>query len=251
MFYPADRHQLRTDVQDLLAAADIDEPDFPLKILIVPHAGYVYSGPIAAGGYRLVSQMSGVNRVVMLGPSHFVACRGLVLPQAGRLETPLGDVEVDQSGAATVLQNPLVSENAEVHRREHSLEVQLPFIQVVAPGVPVLPMLTGAVDTIAGADVVEEVLDNETLLLVSSDLSHYHDAATARRLDAETVAAIQRLDPGALGRESACGRTGIQIALHIARRSHYRAAVLDLRNSADTAGTPERVVGYSTIALGA
>ena len=138
--------------------------------------------------------MSGVNRVVMLGPSHFVACQGLVLPGVGGLETPLGDVAVDETATATVLLNPLVGENPEVHRREHSLEVQLPFLQVVAPGVPVVPMLTGDVDAVAGADVVQEVLDEKTLLLVSSDLSHYHDAASARRLDSETVAAIERLE---------------------------------------------------------
>jgi AmmeMemoRadiSam system protein B len=249
MFYPADPDELRAGVLDLLAAADATDPGFVPRFLIVPHAGYVYSGPIAATGYRLLKETPPVRRVVMLGPSHFVPCRGLALPGVDELHTPLGNVTVDTAGAGA-LQTPLVGQNPEVHRREHSLEVQLPFLQLVAPDVPVLPMLTGTVDPIAGADVVEPLLDDETLLLVSSDLSHYHDAATARRIDAETVAAIERLEPLAIGRESACGRTGVQIALHLARRLRYRAAVLDVRNSADTAGTPDRVVGYCSVAIG-
>ena len=188
--------------------------------------------------------------MVMLGPSHFVPCSGVQLPGVDYLETPLGNVAVDAAGRAEALTHALVGESAEVHRREHSLEVHLPFLQVVTPEVPVLPMLTGAVDPSAAADIVEPFLDDVTLLLVSSDLSHYHDAATARRLDRETVAAIEHLDPEALEWESACGRVGIQIALHVGRRRGYGVEVLDLRNSADTAGTPDRVVGYCAIALG-
>lgn len=251
MFYPADPDRLRSDVQDLISSADVVEPGFSVKILVVPHAGYIYSGPIAATAYRVLAGLEGLRRIVMLGPSHFVPTTLLELPGVDALSTPLGKVDVDGGGATEMLQHHLVGESREVHRREHSLEVQLPFLQIVVPGVPVLPILTGSVDPVAGADIVETLLDDTSLLLVSSDLSHYLDAISARRLDGETVAAILRLDPDALGRESACGRTGVQIALHIARRRGYRAAVLDLRNSADTAGTPDRVVGYCAVALGA
>ncbi len=251
MFYPADPDQLVSDLRHLLATADVVEADFAVKILVVPHAGYIYSGPIAATAYRLLAEVEGLRRIVMLGPSHFVPTSRLELPGVDALSTPLGTVEVDVGAAAEALRHRLVGESRDVHRREHSLEVQLPFLQIVTPGVPVLPLLTGSVDPVAAADIVETLMDGTSLLLVSSDLSHYLDAAAARRLDGETVAAMRRLDPDALGRESACGRTGVQIALHIARRRGYRVAVLDLRNSADTAGTPDRVVGYCAVALGA
>lgn len=249
-FYPADPRTLERDVRGYLAAADDVALGFPLRILIVPHAGYVYSGPVAATGYRLLEGIEDLRRIVMFGPSHYVWFPGLALPEADLLETPLGTVTVDSHGVGEILDSPFVMESEIAHEREHSLEVQLPFLQVVAPGVPVVPLLTGDVDPVDAADVVEPLLDDGTLLLVSSDLSHYYDAKTARRLDAATIVTIERLNPGALGHESACGRTGIQAALHIAKRRGYGVQVLDVRNSSETAGTPDRVVGYASIALG-
>jgi AmmeMemoRadiSam system protein B len=249
-FYPAGRGRLEGDVRGYLAAAEPVEIGFHLRILVVPHAGYVYSGPVAATGYRLLLDRTSLHRIVMLGPSHYVWFSGLALPGVDYLETPLGDVAVDAPGAAEVLRSPLVVGSPAAHEREHSLEVQLPFLQIVAPGTPVVPMLTGDVDPVDVADVVDLLLDDETLLLISSDLSHYHDYETARRLDAETVRSIERFDSGALERESACGRTGIQAALHIADRRGYRMQTLDLRSSGDTAGPHDRVVGYGTFAFG-
>ena len=250
-FYPADPLRLETDVRHYLASAAPLDLDFRLRILIVPHAGYVYSGPVAATGYQLVEAMDNLRRIVMFGPSHYVWFTGLALPAAELLETPLGTVAVDVDAATRVAGNPLVTVSAEAHEREHSLEVQLPFLQVVSPGIPVVPLLTGDVHPVGAADAVESILDDETLLVVSSDLSHYHESSTARRLDAETAASIDRLDPGALTRDSACGRIGIQAALSLAKRSGYRVQLLDLRNSSDTAGPPDRVVGYGTFAIGA
>lgn len=250
LFYPIDPTELRADVESMLAEAGSIDIDVRPRILIVPHAGYVYSGPIAATGYRLLAGMEGLSRIVMLGPSHYVPFPGLALPGVDFMQTPLGVVAVEQTGASALLADSLLEDSPEAHRREHSLEVQLPFLQLVAPDTAVIPLLTGAVEPEVASEIIEPLLDEATLLLVSSDLSHFHDAATARRLDAATVAAIERLDPAALGREAACGRTGIQIALHIAARRAYRVQVLDLRNSADTAGTPDRVVGYPCIVLG-
>jgi AmmeMemoRadiSam system protein B len=249
-FYPADPVRLEVDVRGYLAAAQPVDVDFRTRILIVPHAGYVYSGPVAATGYQLIEAMENIRRIVMFGPSHFVWFTGLALPDADLLETPLGKVAVETDAVARLRPNPLVTTSAEPHEREHSLEVQLPFLQVVAAGIPVVPLLTGDVHPVGAADAIESILDDETLLLVSSDLSHYHDSDTARRLDAETAASIERLDPGALSRESACGRTGVQAALYVARRCGYRVQLLDLRNSSDTAGPPDRVVGYGTFAIG-
>ena len=250
-FYPADPVRLAADVRGYLAGAPPVDLDFLPRILIVPHAGYVYSGAVAATGYQLLEAMDHIRRIVMFGPSHYVWFTGLALPEAELLETPLGAVAVDEDAAAQVAGNPLVTKSTEAHEREHSLEVQLPFLQVVAAEIPVVPFLTGDIHPVGAADAVESILDHETLLLVSSDLSHYHDSTTARRLDAETAASIERLDPGALTRESACGRTGVQAALYLAKRSGYRVQLLDLRNSSDTAGPPDRVVGYGTFAIGA
>ncbi|MFV9672796.1 MAG: AmmeMemoRadiSam system protein B [Acidimicrobiia bacterium] len=249
-FYPEDSGRLETDVRAYLTTAEPVDVDFQLRILVVPHAGYVYSGPVAATGYRLLEDMPDLRRIVMLGPSHYVWFSGLTLPGVDYLETPLGDVPIDRPGAIAALESPLVVDSPDAHQREHSLEVQLPFLQIVAPGVPVVPMLTGDVDPVDVADVVDPLLDAESLLLVSSDLSHYHDYEMARRLDAETVQAIERFEPNALERESACGLTGIQAALHIAKRRGYRMRTLDLRNSGDTAGPHDRVVGYGTFAFG-
>lgn len=249
-FYAADARSLEADIRGLLAVAEPVDLDFLLRILIVPHAGLVYSGPVAATGYRLLTGMRNLRRIVMLGPSHYVPFSGLALPGVDWMETPLGDVPVDVDGAAALGTNPLVVSSPKAHQREHCLEVQLPFLQVVAPGVPVLPLLTGDIDPMDVANVVAPLLGEATLLLVSSDLSHFHDAHTARRLDSASATAIEQLKPGALDRESACGRIGIQAALHLARRSSLVVETLDLRNSADTAGSADRVVGYGTFALG-
>jgi len=174
-FYPANRDRLEADVRTYLGAAEPVEVDFQPRILIVPHAGYVYSGPVAATGYRLLGETDDIRRIVMLGPSHYVWFSGLTLPGVDYLETPLGDVAVDGSGVAEVLRSPLVVDSPDAHEREHSLEVQLPFLQVVAPDTPVVPMLTGDVDPVDVAGVVDPLIDGETVLLISSDLSHYHD----------------------------------------------------------------------------
>jgi len=249
-FYPAEPGRLAADVRGYLAAAEPLVLGFPLRILVVPHAGHMYSGPVAATGYRLLEGIDALQRIVMIGPSHFAPFSGLALPGVEYLETPLGMVAVDVECADVAGTNALVIDSAAAHRQEHSLEVQLPFLQIVAPGVPIVPLLTGAVEPDEAADAVAALIDDSTLLLISSDLSHFYDAATARRLDATTAESIRRLDPAALDREAACGRTGIQIALHLARRYGYEADVLDLRNSADTAGHPQRVVGYGTFAFG-
>jgi hypothetical protein len=250
LFYSSDPTELRADVESMLEAAPPVAPAVRPRILIVPHAGFVYSGPIAAMGYRLLPELTELRRIVMVGPSHYVAISGLALPGVDLMQTPLGAMAVERDGVAQLLADPLVEDSPAAHEREHSLEVQLPFLQIVAPDVAVIPLLTGALQPAAAASAIEPLLDEGTLLLVSSDLSHYHDAATARRLDADTVAAIERLDPEGIGKQAACGRAGIQIALHIASQRAYGVHVLDLRNSADTAGTPERVVGYPCIALG-
>ncbi|MGA9597933.1 MAG: AmmeMemoRadiSam system protein B [Acidimicrobiia bacterium] len=248
-FYPSDPVRLEGDVRAHLDAVGVPQPDSSVRMLIVPHAGYIYSGPVAARAYRCLENVP-VERVVLLGPAHYVPFAGMTLPGADGMETPLGIVSIDADACRGLLADSLVTEDPEAHRREHSLEVQLPFLQVVTPGVSVVPLLTGAITPRQGADVVAPLLDDKTLLLVSSDLSHYYDSKIARRLDAATAAAIVRLDWAALEHESACGRTAIQIALELATRLGYRVTMLDLRNSGDTAGPSDRVVGYGAFVLG-
>lgn len=249
-FYPADPVRLRREVADLLAAASPVEAAAPLA-LIVPHAGYMYSGPVAATAYALLARTRPeVRRVVLVGPSHFAWFEGMALPGVDALATPLGEVPADAAGEARARCHPGVVDSAEAHSREHSLEVQLPFLQGILGNPSVVALLCGHATGDQVAPVVEEFLAEEgTVVLVSSDLSHYLPYEEARRRDEETARAIERLDPGALGRDSACGLIGVQALLLAARRRGLAAARLDLRNSGDTAGDRSRVVGYGAFAF--
>jgi AmmeMemoRadiSam system protein B len=251
-FYPADPKALERDVrQQVAGAAPSKEGAAPPKALIVPHAGYVYSGPVAATAYaRLLPVRDQIERVVLLGPSHHVPLRGLALPDADAFATPLGVVELDAEAAARALALPQVRRLGEPHEWEHSLEVQLPFLQLALRAFRLVPLAVGDARDEEVAEVLEALWGGpETLLLVSSDLSHYHDYATARRLDAATSDAILALRPAALGPASACGRVPVRGLLLAARRRGLRPELLDLRSSGDTAGPRDRVVGYGAYAF--
>jgi AmmeMemoRadiSam system protein B len=218
----------------------------PPKALIVPHAGYVYSGPVAASAYAtLRASRTTISRVVLLGPAHRVPVPGLAATSADRFETPLGAIPLDRAAIDQALTLPWVRVMDEAHALEHSLEVQLPFLQEVLEDFSLVPFVVGN----ASAEQVAEVLDllwggPETLIVVSSDLSHYHGYDTAQRLDAATTAAIEALRPEDIGEEQACGRAPVSGLLVEARRRGLHVDTLDLRNSGDTAGTRDRVVGY-------
>jgi hypothetical protein len=219
------------------------------KALIAPHAGYVYSGAVAASAYARVAP-EGIARVVLLGPAHRVAVRGLAAPCADGFATPLGEVPLDASALAAVSALPQVVRSDAAHAFEHSLEVQLPFLQRVLDRFALVPFAVGDADP----EEVDEVLGAlwggpETLVVVSSDLSHYHESATARRMDAATTRAIEALDPDAIHFEQACGRIPVQGLLLAARRHGLRARAVDLRNSGDTAGPRDSVVGYGAYVL--
>jgi AmmeMemoRadiSam system protein B len=246
-FYPADPEALARDVRAHLAtAAPADPATGSPKALIVPHAGYLYSGPIAGSAYRaLAARPQRIERVVLLGPSHRVALRGLAAPDADAFASPLGDVPIDRACLAELLALPQVCVLDSAHAAEHSLEVQLPFLQCALGAFRLVPLSVGDAEPEAVAEVLERAWGGpETLIVVSSDLSHYHDYATARRLDAQTSAAIEALDPSGVGPQAACGRVPVRGLLLAARRARLRARTLDLRSSGDTAGSRERVVGY-------
>ena len=250
-FYPASPARLRREVEERLAAASRVEAVAP-QALIVPHAGYAFSGPVAATAYaHLARTRPDVRRVVMLGPSHFARVDGLALPGAEALGTPLGPVPVDAEGEARARRHASVADSPAAHAREHSLEVQLPFLQVTLPEASVVALLYGGTSPEQVSPLIEEFLGEAgTLVLVSSDLSHYLPYEAARRKDEATARAITDLYPSALDEGSACGLAGVQALLLAARGRGLAATCLDLRNSGDTTGDHERVVGYGAFSLG-
>ena len=243
-FYPADTVQLHDQVSSLLAAVDA-EPPAP-KAIIAPHAGYIYSGPIAASAYKTLEPARGrISRVVLLGPDHRVGFRGLALSSADSWDTPLGAIPLDPNTEALLKDLPQIRIFDEAHRQEHSLEVQLPFLQLVLGPFSLIPIVVGEATTSEVEQVLERLWGgDETLIVISSDLSHYHDYATAKRLDADASHSIEALRPEDLEAGQACGRNPIRGLLAIARRRGLHARTVDLRNSGDTAGPRDQVVGY-------
>ena len=249
-FYPDDPDTLREQVLRFLEAARTDEP--APKALIVPHAGYIYSGPVAAAGYAtLRNRTHPIRRVVLLGPDHRVGFRGIAVPTVDYFATPLGRVPLDTDTIATLERLPQVVAYDLAHAGEHSLEVHLPFLQLtLGDEFELVPLVVSAATPEEVAEVLEAVWDGpETLIVVSSDLSHYHDYQTARRLDAATAEAIESLQPERLASENACGFLPMRGLLEMARRKGLRVKRLDLRNSGDTAGPKDQVVGYGAWAI--
>lgn len=244
-FYPAQPDVLRRQVVELLANARAALKIVP-KALIVPHAGYVYSGQTAAAAFAtLPGSARTFTRIVLIGPAHYVAVRGVALPTANTFQTPLGQVPVDHDALKEITGLPFVSRNDAAHAPEHALEVELPFLQIALPSFLLLPLVVGD----ATAQEVGEVLARlwsspETLLVISSDLSHYHSYKTARRLDAATAAAIENGDWASLGPTQACGYLPIAGLLIEANRRNLKARRLSLCNSGDTTGPRDQVVGY-------
>lgn len=246
MFYPADAGELRREVLSFIAAAGIDGTEEAPKAIVAPHAGYPYSGPIAGSAYaQLASRAGAISRVVLLGPSHRVPFTGLVYSAAAAFLTPLGAVAVDQEALAGVRELPQVRCYEAPFEGEHCLEVQLPFLQLSLEGFRIVPFLVGDAATEEVAQVIARLWGGrETLIVVSSDLSHYLDYDRATALDAETSRAIEALRPEAITPAGACGRVPLGGLLHEAKRRGLEAWTLDLRNSGDTAGPDDRVVGY-------
>ncbi len=228
-----------------------NRPGPPPKAMIVPHAGYIYSGPVAASGYaRLKPVVNQVTRVVLLGPAHRVAFKGLAIPAVSMFKTPLGDIPLDTGSLRDINRLPQVHIDDEAHRLEHSLEVHLPFLQKTLTGFTLVPVVVGDASAIEVCEVIEQLWGGpETLLIISSDLSHYHDYHTARKLDAATSQSIEALAFEDIGYEQACGRNPVSGLLLYARTHGLQAETIDLRNSGDTAGPRDRVVGYGTFVI--
>ncbi len=248
-FYPARAAALASLVDQLLADARPALPPAPVKALVSPHAGYVFSGSTAALGFAaLHPERHPISRVVVACPTHRVGVRGIALLGADALATPLGDVPVDPDAMAALLQFPQVVTRPDVHAEEHALEVQLPFLQRLLDDFTLVPLAVGSVPPDQVAEVLDAVWGGpETLIVISSDLSHYHDYDTAQRLDRATVDQILRVEPP-IADDAACGVRPLNGLLTAAPRHHLRPTLLGMCNSGDTAGDRARVVGYASIA---
>jgi hypothetical protein len=249
-FYPGDERVLRTQLAEMLSIAVALEAAPTPKAIIVPHAGYMYSGPVAASAYSLLTPLRHVvRRVVMLGPTHRVAIRGLALPAAQVFATPLGEVPVSRTDWLALQARDNVIVDDRPHALEHCLEVQLPFLQMALERFEIVPLLVGDAAAHEVAGVIEQLWGGpETLILISSDLSHYLSYREAQWSDRAAVEQVLELKPG-LDHEQACGATPINGLLIAAQHHHLRAHLLDLRNSGDTAGDRSQVVGYTSIAF--
>jgi AmmeMemoRadiSam system protein B len=245
LFYAGNPKQLQAEVAELLAEAPASASASP-KALIAPHAGYVYSGHVAATAFAaLRDNAQAITRVVLIGPAHHVWLRGIAAPTVDAFETPLGSVPVDRNALSAIADLPFVSKADAPHAPEHALEVELPFLQTLLRPFAAVPLLVGDAVPKEVADVLRRLWGgSETLIVVSSDLSHYHEYQTARRLDAATAATIERGDWASLGPNDACGFLPIAGLLMEAKRHGLKAQRLTLCNSADTSGSRDRVVGY-------
>lgn len=263
-FYPASRGELCREITQLLSAVP-QRPATGLRALIAPHAGYAYSGPTAAHAFRRLTGAA-FRRVIVLGPSHFARFNGASLPAASAYATPLGEVPISPLARELAGQGPFVREahcptqrppwgrpwppdEATPETWEHAIEVEVPFLQQTLGDVELLPVIYGHVDPLAVAESLSPLLDPQTLLVVSSDLSHFHSYREAQALDQSCVEAICTLDEARMAGEEACGRAPILTLLRLARQRGWRPQLLDLRNSGDTAGDRSRVVGYAAVAF--
>ena len=249
-FYPADPTRLAALVDRLLAAVDRPRIGGPLRALIAPHAGYAYSGAVAAAAWALVRTTDPPpRRIVLVGPAHFVPLDGAAVPAARSWWTPLGEVRIDET-----LRRAAGDAGARVddapHRPEHALEVQLPFLVRAAPrDVGVLPVAVGTMDTPEVTSLIGRLADVADLVVASTDLSHYHDDATARRLDRRTVEAIVACEAEAIGDRAACGVFALRGIVELARRLRWSPHLLERSTSADAGGDRDRVVGYAEVAF--
>ncbi len=244
-FYPASKTELDLLVSDLMQHVDIDAASYTPKAIIAPHAGYIYSGGVAATAYSTIARLN-FTRVLLLGPTHRVPFYGLALSRASHFTTPLGTVPVDTVTVNKLCSNPGIDFNDAAHMHEHSLETQLPFLQKIARhDFTIIPILVSDNDYVSTASALSEIIDDEnTITVVSSDLSHFHTYDDATELDSRTNDKITNLTEAPICGKEACGCHPINIILEAARQRGWRVSRLEQKNSGDTFGSHDSVVGY-------
>jgi Predicted dioxygenase len=260
LFYPGDFEELRSDVRSYLYEGMYKKNIFVqkyidfshVKALIVPHAGYIYSGQIAACAYRLLLQnRKKFKRILILGPAHRVWINGAALPSSEIFETPLGKIKLDQKLMKKIVRNfPWISVNEEAHSEEHCIEVQLPFLQETLDDFVLIPLVVGETKTEQIAELIYQFTeDEETLIVISTDLSHFYDYDTAKRNDLCTANAIESLELDKIYSENACGAQSLRGFLSVAKKKDWEVLRLGMCNSGDTSGDRDRVVGYGAWAF--
>ena len=250
-FYEDDPALLQVDLDSMLENAIKPELDPNLlKALIVPHAGYIYSGPVAATAYKLLqARRTQIGRIILLGPSHRVPLQGIAMPKSRLFRTPLGDIPLDVPALESIKNLPSVAVREDAHTWEHSLEVQLPFLQTVLNDFVLVPLVVGSTDAETVATVLNKLWGDEgTIVVISTDLSHFLPYETACSTDSNTTKLIEQLNPSLIG-EQACGCHPLNGLLKLAREKGLKLSTLDLRNSGDTAGSHDQVVGYGSYAI--
>ncbi|HEY3818230.1 MAG TPA: AmmeMemoRadiSam system protein B [Polyangiaceae bacterium] len=254
VFYPAERELLARTVRDLLDAVPPSRNTgraARLRAIVVPHGVSGPSGAVAATAWaRVAAHAARFRRVVLLGPAHHTQFIGIAAPFADTFATPLGAVEVDRIAIEVVRRFPHLIVSDDPHEQEPSLEVQLPFVQTLLPNATIVPLLVGDIDDLDAAEVLDTLWVDDTLLVVSTDLSHYYDAVTAKRLDEATARSVETLDAGSIGEEQACGHAALRGLLTAARARKLKATRLDVRHSGEVSGELAEVVGYGSFMVG-
>ena len=250
-FYPDNRTELLELLASCMHAKKTQSDISNIKAMIAPHAGYIYSGPVAASVYQYLSTMEDtIKRVLLLGPAHRVFVKSMALSSASHFETPLGRIPLDIEAQTALLSGKDCLTSDDAHAREHSLEVHLPFLQYLLGDFKLIPIVVGKANKQVIADVIAPYWDDEeTLIIVSSDLSHFHDYATAQRIDQTTTESIESFATEKIGPQQACGCYPLNGLLQHAKQSSATVKTLDVRNSGDTAGSHDRVVGYGAYVI--
>jgi AmmeMemoRadiSam system protein B/AmmeMemoRadiSam system protein A len=247
-FYPLNKNDLKSEINKYISEIKLDiNENRSLKALIVPHAGYIYSGPVAATGFALLKNKN-FKKTIIIGPSHYVYLKKASIPQVEYYETPLGLQKLSKI-SKDLLNEKCFEYNPEAHIKEHCIEVEIPFLQTVMKNTEIIPIITGQSQIDEITETLIKLIDNDTIIIISSDLSHFHSYKDAVRLDKQCIDCILKNDLKNIYNQEACGLYPIIILMKIAKHFNWEAKLLDLRNSGDTSGSKQRVVGYGSVAF--
>jgi len=242
-FYPSDKLELSKIISSFMRKAVITNREIP-KAIISPHAGYIYSGQIAAAGYKVLERPNNIKKIILFAPSHFANFDGIVASNVDFFETPFGKIKVNNNSIERLEKKSLINVDNFAHEQEHSIEVQLPFLQYILNEFQIVPLLVSSNGFKNIPAIINELMDKETLIVVSSDLSHYLPYEKAVITDKKTADHILNLEYDELSIDSACGIGAIKGLLLYTKIKHGKIDLIELKNSGDTSGDKSSVVGY-------